>query len=54
MAAEKILDQVAAPANARDFAFIGEAHALKAGTVLPAPAGVFPRIVDGEAKAASA
>ncbi|MCE9507176.1 MAG: methionine--tRNA ligase [Alphaproteobacteria bacterium] len=45
-AAQKIMDQVAVPAHERDFSFIGEAHALKAGTPLPAPAGVFPRIVD--------
>lgn len=46
VAAQKILDQVAVGANERDFSFIGEAHALKAGTPLPAPSGVFPRIVD--------
>jgi methionyl-tRNA synthetase len=45
-AAQKIMDQVAVPAHERDFSFIGEAHALKAGTALPTPAGVFPRIVD--------
>lgn len=42
-AANKILDQVAAPANARDFTFIGSTHALQLGTALPAPQGVFPR-----------
>lgn len=42
-AANKILDQVAAPANARDFTFIGSTHALQPGTALPAPQGVFPR-----------
>ena len=46
VAAQKILDQVAVGANERDFTFIGEAHALKAGLPLPAPSGVFPRIVD--------
>jgi methionyl-tRNA synthetase len=46
VAAQKILDQVAVAANERDFSFIGEAHALKAGTPLPAPSGVFPRILD--------
>jgi len=46
VAAQKILDQVAVGANERSFSFIGEAHALKAGTLLPAPAGVFPRILD--------
>jgi methionyl-tRNA synthetase len=46
VAAQKILDQVAVGANERDFTFIGEAHALKAGMPLPAPTGVFPRILD--------
>ena len=46
VAAQKILDQVAAGANERDFSFIGEAHALKSGTPLPKPQGVFPRVVD--------
>jgi len=45
-AAQKILDQVAVSADERDFSFIGEAHALKAGTALPAPSGVFPRILE--------
>jgi len=51
MAAQKMLDQVAVAANERDFSFIGEKYALKAGTPLPAPSGVFPRILD-EAKTA--
>lgn len=52
-AAQKLLDQVAVPEGERSFAFIGEMHALKAGTPLPAPAGVFPRIVEAaEAKTA--
>ncbi|MFH1158905.1 MAG: methionine--tRNA ligase [Pseudomonadota bacterium] len=46
VAAQKILDQVVVPPSARDFSFIGEAHALKAGTELPKPEGVFPRILD--------
>ncbi|MCK4946555.1 MAG: class I tRNA ligase family protein, partial [Alphaproteobacteria bacterium] len=45
-AAQKILDQVAVNAEERDFSFIGEAYALKAGTPLPKPEGVFPRVVD--------
>lgn len=49
VAAQKILDQVAVGASDRDFSFIGEAHALKARTALPAPAGVFPRIVEDAA-----
>ncbi len=53
-AAQKILDQVAVAADARDFSFIGEAHALKAGTPLPAPSGAFPRVVDESAEAKTA
>lgn len=45
-AAGKILDQVAVPADARDFSFIGAQHALQPGTALPAPQGVFPRYVE--------
>ena len=52
VAAQKILDQVAVDANERNFSFIGEAHALKAGTPLPAPSGAFPRIVDVDVKTA--
>ncbi len=42
-AAEKLLDQLAVPADQRTFAFLGETHALKGGTLLPAPQGIFPR-----------
>jgi methionyl-tRNA synthetase len=43
VAANKILDQVAVAANARDFSYVGATHALQPGTALPAPQGVFPR-----------
>ena len=42
-AAESLLDQLAAPAGERDFAHLGAAHALRPGTELPAPSGIFPR-----------
>lgn len=42
-AAGKILDQVAVAPDARDMSFVGALHALKPGTALPVPAGVFPR-----------
>jgi methionyl-tRNA synthetase len=42
----KMLDQLAVPANARTFAALGEGGALKAGTKLPKPEGVFPRYVE--------
>jgi methionyl-tRNA synthetase len=48
----KLLDLLAIPEAARTFASLGEAGRLKPGTVLPAPAGVFPRYVDPEAEAA--
>lgn len=42
----KMLDQLAIPADQRDFSFVGSQHALTPGTALPAPAGVFPRYVE--------
>jgi methionyl-tRNA synthetase len=50
--AERLLDLVAAPANERDFAFLGGKHRIAAGRELPAPAPVFPRYVEPEAGAA--
>jgi methionyl-tRNA synthetase len=43
--AAKLLDQLAVPADRRDFTALTPAYALAAGTALPAPAGVFPRYV---------
>ncbi len=40
----RLLDQLAVPTEARDFAALGAAGALKAGTALPDPEPVFPRI----------
>jgi len=45
----KLLDLVAAPADKRDFAALGEAGRLVAGTALEAPTPVFPRYVAPEA-----
>ena len=42
-AASKILDQLAVPENERSFAHLSEKYALKPGTLLPKPEGVFPR-----------
>jgi methionyl-tRNA synthetase len=42
--AEKLLDQLALPADARDFAALAT-RALMPGTALPKPEGVFPRYV---------
>ncbi len=43
-AAGKLLDQLAVPADARNFAAL--ANALQPGTPLPKPEGIFPRYVD--------
>lgn len=47
-ASGKILDQLNVPANARGLEMLSEDHALKPGTDLPKPEGVFPRIVEEE------
>jgi methionyl-tRNA synthetase len=48
VSSSRILDQLAVPSNARDFAHLGEAGRLKPGTALPKPEGVFPRYVERE------
>ena len=50
--AAKLLDLVKAPADARDFTALGEAGRLQPGTALEAPAPVFPRYVEPDAKSA--
>jgi methionyl-tRNA synthetase len=42
----KLLDSLGVPPNARNFANLGGATRIKAGTQLPAPVGVFPRYVE--------
>ena len=49
----KLVDLLAVPEDARDFAALGEAGRLQPGTALPAPVAVFPRYVEEEADAAS-
>ena len=44
----KLLDLLGAPANQRDFSFLGGKHRIAAGTQLPAPTPVFPRYVEPE------
>ncbi len=46
-AAGKILDQLAVPESERSFAHLTEEFALKPGTPIPKPQGVFPRL-EGE------
>ena len=45
-ASAALLDQLAVPADARDFKALGTATALAPGTPLPTPQGVFPRWVE--------
>ena len=45
----KLLDSLGIPRDARDFAVLGGAARIKPGTVLPAPAPVFPRYVEPSA-----
>jgi methionyl-tRNA synthetase len=45
-ASARILDQLAVPDQARTLAGLREAGALRPGTRLPPPAGVFPRLVE--------
>jgi methionyl-tRNA synthetase len=47
-AARRLLDQLAVPEAARDFAALAEAP-LSPGTRLPKPEAIFPRFVDAEA-----
>jgi methionyl-tRNA synthetase len=47
--AAKIMEQVATPEAERTFAHIAPAFAVKPGTSIPAPQGVFPRIAQEEA-----
>jgi methionyl-tRNA synthetase len=42
----KLLDSLGIPKDARDFAALGGAARIKPGTVLPAPAPVFPRYIE--------
>ena len=42
----RLLDQLGVPTDARDFAALTKGHALKPGTELPKPEGVFPRLVE--------
>jgi methionyl-tRNA synthetase len=44
----RLLDQLAVPVDKRDFAAFGEMGRLVPSTSLPAPQGLFPRIVEAE------
>jgi methionyl-tRNA synthetase len=50
--AGKLLDQLAVPEDARDFATLGQGGRLKPGVALPAPEPVFPRYVEADETAA--
>jgi methionyl-tRNA synthetase len=45
----KMLDILGIPTDQRNFAVLGGAIRIKAGTVLPAPSGIFPRYVEPSA-----
>ncbi len=45
-AGARLLDQLAVPDTARDFAHLAPAFALAAGSLLPKPEGIFPRFVE--------
>ena len=45
----RFLDQLAIPADRRDFSSLGASGRLIPGTALPPPQGLFPRIVEAEA-----
>jgi len=51
-AAARILDLLAVPADRRDFAALGGAYRIAPGSMLPAPAPVFPRYVEPTGEAA--
>jgi methionyl-tRNA synthetase len=46
--ADRLLDLLAVPTDARAFTALGPAGRLQSGTTLPAPQGVFPRYVEAE------
>ncbi|PZP52987.1 MAG: methionine--tRNA ligase, partial [Micavibrio aeruginosavorus] len=48
--ASRFLDQLEIPEGERSFGFLSPAHTLKAGTIIPQPQGIFPRIEVSEAK----
>ena len=48
-ASAKMLDSLGVATDARDFAALGNATRIVAGTALPAPVGVFPRYVEPKA-----
>src|SRR3954463_11056474 len=51
VAAGKLLDLLAIPADEREFTMLGSDHRIAHGVVLPAPTPVFPRYVDSEGSA---
>ncbi|HUF45899.1 MAG TPA: methionine--tRNA ligase [Aestuariivirgaceae bacterium] len=53
-AAERLLDLLAVGSSERQFAALGAAGRLKAGTVLPGPEPIFPRHVEAEAAGSEA
>lgn len=52
VSAAKLLDQLAIPADQRGFDSLSASASLKAGTVIPQPQGIFPRLSEDEQKVA--
>ncbi len=52
-ATARLLDLLAVPVERRTFASLGEGGRLVPGTVLPAPAAIFPRYIEPEAETAT-
>ena len=49
--AGKLLEALSVAPDARDFSYLGKAHRLVSGTILPVPQGVFPRLTVADAEA---
>ena len=49
--AGKLLEALSVAPDARDFSYLGKAHRLESGKILPAPQGVFPRLTVADAEA---
>lgn len=52
VSAAKMLDQLAIPEGERNFTALSAQSALKAGTEIPQPQGIFPRLTEDEQKVA--
>jgi Methionyl-tRNA synthetase len=51
--ADKLLAQLSVPESERSYSTLSAGNALKPGTPLPKPEGIFPRMVEEENEAAA-